>query len=104
MKTSLSIASDAASTLGTDVRDVEAFEHALDRAVLAERAVKDRKGDLRVEQAARGSKLDLAAARQPASVALDHDLDHLVTGRAQAVGHRGAGRSARPRARSSGRR
>ena len=35
----------------TDVREVQAFEHALHRAVLAERPVQHRKRDVRVEQA-----------------------------------------------------
>ena len=104
LKISLSIATAAREHAGPDVGDVEAFEQALHRAVLAERAVEDREGDLDVEQAAPGAQLDLLAVRGPASVALEQDLDHLVARRPQTLGNRGARVPARPRARSSGRR
>ena len=60
------------------VRDVEAFEEPLDRAVLAERAVEHGEGDVGAEQAAGRAQLDLLAVGEPAAVALDQDADDLV--------------------------
>ena len=79
LKISLSIATAAASTLGADVGDVEALEQALDRAVLAERAVQDRKGDVGSRAGRPPARSSTSSpSRGPAAVALDQDLDHLV--------------------------
>ena len=90
LKISLSIVTAAASTPGPDVGDVEALEQALHGPVLAERAVEDREGGVAAEQPPGGAELHLLAVAEPAPVALDHHVDHLVAGRPQPLGDGGA--------------
>ena len=75
---------------GARVGDVEGLEQALDRAVFAEGAVQNRKRHLAAEQATGGAHLDLLPVGEPAALALDQDLDHLVARGRRPVGHRGS--------------
>ena len=92
LKMSLSMRHRRGQHVGADVGDVEALEQALDAAVLAERAVQDREGDVAAEQARRGAEVDLGAPSwiQRPSRSIDH-VERLVAGVAQALGDGGAG-------------
>ncbi len=77
---------------GSDVRDVEQLEQALDRAVLAERPVQDRERRVGVEQPAARAQRQLAAVVTPGAVAIQLHPQHLVSGAQQALAHGGAAR------------
>ena len=62
--------SDGGEHAGADVGHVEQFERALERAVLAERAVQDREDGVGAEQAAarrQRQRLAVVASRRPSA-------------------------------------
>ena len=72
--------------VGADVGDVEPLEQALDAAVLAERPVQRREGDVGPQQAAAGRQGDGLPVAGPGAVAGDRHPQRLVARRLEAVG------------------